>query len=103
MSYLVDVGEGRAWKWHLDHLKGRDLPEPENAELAPRESDEIDSPSPLGDVTVPPATAPTEHATVEPSVVPPISSTGPSLAEPSATSPIYPSRDRHPPDRFDGV
>ena len=28
VSFLVDVGEGRTWKRHLDHLKVRDLPEP---------------------------------------------------------------------------
>ena len=34
VSFLVDVGEGKTWRRHLDHLKVRDLPEPV-AELAP--------------------------------------------------------------------
>ena len=29
VSYQVDVGEGRVWKRHLDHLRARDLPDPE--------------------------------------------------------------------------
>ena len=36
MSFLVDVGEGRAWKRYLDHLKIRDLPEPLQ-EVSPEE------------------------------------------------------------------
>ena len=31
VSYLVDVGEGRTWKRHIDHLKLRDLPVPVNS------------------------------------------------------------------------
>ena len=31
VSYLVDVGEGRTWKRHIDHLKLRDLPAPVNS------------------------------------------------------------------------
>ena len=37
VSYLVDVGEGRAWKPHADHLKVHDLPESESA--APQDAD----------------------------------------------------------------
>ena len=33
VSYLIDVGEGKAWKRHVDHLKLRDLPEPEGPQV----------------------------------------------------------------------
>ena len=36
VSFLADVGEGRAWKRHLDHLKIQDLPEPLQ-EVSPEE------------------------------------------------------------------
>ena len=41
VSFLVDVGEGRTWKRHIDHLKVRDLPEPV-AESAPEEDNIVD-------------------------------------------------------------
>ncbi len=36
VSFLVDVGEGRTWKRHLDHIKVRDLPDPVS-DLVPEE------------------------------------------------------------------
>lgn len=45
VTYLVDVGEGRTWKRHMDQLKLRDVPAPENS--AAEESQEVmDSPVP---------------------------------------------------------
>ena len=54
VSFLVDVGEGRTWRRHLDHLKVRDLPEPV-AESAPVEvpDDAVVEPGPaLGEPDV---------------------------------------------------
>ena len=28
LTFTVDVGEGRVWRRHIDHLKSRDLPQP---------------------------------------------------------------------------
>ena len=33
VSYLIDVGDGKAWKRHVDHLKLHDLPEPEGPQV----------------------------------------------------------------------
>lgn len=94
VSFLVDVGEGRTWKRHLDHLKVCDLPEPV-AESAPEEVPEDLAPGhalvapdivtpALDRVTVParddyplPAMAP----------VPPVHQTGTAALSPLRTPP----------------
>lgn len=99
VSYLVDVGEGRAWKRHIDHLKVRDLPEPDNSELTPQVEAEPDLSLPTPDTAdIPGAVMPaignppgvgTETATL---AIPPIGSSAPS----SGVRHCYPSRHHQP-------
>ena len=115
VSYLVDVGGGRVWKRHLDHLKIRDLPEPEAGENVTNNNNDIpevpvptqDMPEELpGTTTTPTETPrpvePVRNRTVDESTTTSGSSSttteDPSL--PLPTSRRYPVRERHPPDRF---
>ena len=89
VSFLVDVGEGRTWKRHIDHLKVRDLPEPV-AESAPEEDNIVDvSPMVEPDIVDPAPDGVTVPAPVSSPLPPPV---------PAPRR--YPTRSHHIPDYF---
>ena len=122
VSFLVDVGEGRTWKRHIDHLKVRDLPEPV-AESAPEEDNIVDvdpmvepdlvDPAPDG-VTVPapvssplPPPVPLPRQSTPRPVPAPRQSTPRPVPAPRQSTPRpvpaprrYPTRPHHIPDYF---
>ena len=42
VTYHVDVGEGMVWKRHQDHVKFRDLPDPEADLVSPQAESDLD-------------------------------------------------------------
>ena len=89
VSFLVDVGEGRTWKRHIDHLKVRDLPETV-AESAPEEDNIVDvSPMVEPDIVDPAPDGVTVPAPVSSPLPPPV---------PAPRR--YPTRSHHIPDYF---
>ena len=44
VTYHVDVVEGKVWKRHQDHLKFRDLPDPEADLVSPQAESDLDVP-----------------------------------------------------------
>ena len=114
VSYLVDVGEGKVWKRHVDHLKVRELPTPENS-TSEGTSDLAQFPSPevtTGTPVVPEVTLPDGRDELSPStpVANPVgTNTNPPETEPehtnspsnhSQTREPYPTRIRRKPDRY---
>ena len=99
LSFLVDVGDGRVWKRHVDHLFARgdgpspepQSPEPENSEVPSSD----DCPYPAN----PPVPTSLETDSSTPTSTP-SEETPTSSATSSTTGPRYPSRDRRPPTRL---
>ena len=111
VSFLVDVGEGRTWKRHIDHLKVRDLPEPV-AESAADEDNIVDvdpmvepdlvDPAPDGVAVPAPVSSP-----LPPPVPVPRQSTPRPVPAPRQSTPRpvpaprrYPTRPHHIPDYY---
>ena len=80
LSYTIKLNDGRIIHRHVDHLQARAT---HSVELFPNESES--TPEDFGSFAEPPT---------------PNSSSNSSLDSQSATSPRYPHRDRHPPERL---
>ena len=117
LTYLVDVGEGRAWKRHIDHLKIRELGPVQEIPIVPDESiiphglspGETGSPIPVEvtDGSTEEVTAP-DQSRPEPRLETLIEATRPNvstplqLPSPPSPAPVrqYPTRLRRPPDWY---
>ena len=114
VSYLIDVGEGKAWKRHVDHLKLRDLPEPEGPQVV-ENAGTSNAAAVMSDTSCPvtgPAPDPDTAETSSPSrvdvdiAIPTLSASDSDVTQPtvgSSPSPAtmtshYPTRVRQPPD-----
>ena len=118
LTYLVDVGEGRAWKRHIDHLKIRELGPVQEIPIVPDEGiiphglspGETGSPIPVEvtDGSTEEVTAP-DQSRPEPQLETLIEATRPNvstplqLPSPPSPAPVrqYPTRLRRPPDTCD--
>ena len=117
LTYLVDVGEGRAWKRHIDHLKIRELGPVQEIPIVPDEGiiphglspGETGSPIPVEvtDGSTEEVTAP-DQSRPEPQLETLIEATRPNvstplqLPSPPSPAPVrqYPTRLRRPPDWY---
>ena len=105
LSYLVSVQDGVTWRRHVDHLK--ELGPQSSGPRPPDSSAEPDIPAEEQDF-LPPSLPMDTGATTGSSVTspsssaPPVSILPPPMSTPSATttSRVYPSRSRHPPERY---
>ena len=120
VSYLVDVGEGRVWKRHVDHLKQRDLPDPEHSSLEETDSElptpetDVATPVTTPEASVTESTEPVDESVLSSTPDSPTATTGDTTPSTSGTSPpvpstsqpepavtrAYPTRNRRPPDWY---
>lgn len=92
VSFLVDIGEGRVWKRHVDHLKVRELPEPTALEESFEGSVASPGPSSAEPVDTEAGTVPISSAEPDQSVTtPPRSPVSTPVAAPPLTPPNLPT------------
>ena len=102
LTYLVDVGNGRFWKRHVDHLKDyalKHLPETPNTELESEIDVDITPSAEAGSAPSVPEVTPTHTPTMSDTAGTTAEATSPAVP-PMAPTRRYPVRDRRPPDRY---